>query len=232
VAALHIDRGAGTLRTTPVLPASSNVTRRTARWVFAADGQGKISEETQIAGQAAAHWRSRYQVADQRRQSFEKAWNDAVGGAKVLKVEMHDLEDLERTVRVVAELQVQSLARRDGPSALSVALSGREWTRLGALVAISRRRQPLGLEFPWLLEETIRVAPPPGWRVERAPAAAQLSAPFGAYRREVKRAGADLEVKQTVRLDRIRVEPAEYPAFRAFLLQIDRTIAERINLAR
>jgi cellulose synthase operon protein C len=230
--ALHIDRGGGGLRTTPILPASNNITRRTARWSLAADGQGKVSEEIRVAGDAASSWRSHYQVADQRRQSYEKGWNAAVGGAKVLKLDMRDLDDLERPVTATAELQVQSLARQDGAGKLSLALGGRELGGVGSLARLSTRRQPLGLEYAWRLEEQLRIVPPSGWRVTVSPTTAKISSPFGTFSRQVRQQGAELEVTQVLQLDRVRVEPADYPAFRAFVLRIDRLISERVVLAR
>lgn len=232
VMALHIDpAGKIVLRQTPVQPARENLTRRQARWQLAAAGV-KVNEELEIRGQAAARFRRRYQAADHRRQDYEKDWNSALGGARVVKVEME--LDLERPVRIKAELQAQGLVRVEaGSRELSVRVGGGEEESLArGLGSLAARRHPLVLEHPSRHEQTFRLVPAPGYRFRTIPADATLATSFGRYARRSRLVGQELEVQKELELTQVRIAPKDYASFRSFLLQIDRLGGERVTLAR
>jgi hypothetical protein len=228
--ALHIDGGKGALRQTPVLPAKRNLTRRQARWQVDARGEVRVVEEVEIQGQGAARHRRRYQSADQRREDYEKDWNAVHGGARVIKVEMSDLGELERPVTIKAELQARRLARVEEGGSLSLRI-GEEMLARG-LGRLAVRRHPLALEYPSRLEQVIRLTPPAGFRLKQVPRDASLVSRFGRYSRGARVIGKELEVRTELELAVIRVEPKDYGAFRSFLLQIDRFGGERVTLAR
>jgi tetratricopeptide (TPR) repeat protein len=232
VMALHVARRGGGLHRTPLAPAARNLSRTERVIRIAADGAVRIAEKRTIGGHLAARWRERYQAADHRRQRYERSWNAVFGGARVIRVAMPGLEDLERPVRVEAELAARGMALRTGPRRLSILPTGLESNLVGAHARLSKRRHPLVLKYPRRLEERVRLEPPPGWRFADPPPLRAVRSSFGSYSRAVRREGRALVVERTLELTVDRVSPVQYPAFRQFLQRVDRHAAERLSLER
>ena len=230
--ALHIGKDGGQLRRTPVLSPDSNLSQRRARWTVEPGGAIRVEESLELRGQPAARWRSHYQVADQRREEYEKAWNSDLGGAKVLTVEMRNLDDLEQPVRATTTLVAQGLAQRDAAGRLSVRVGAQPAAYLDGLSSVSSRRYPLVLDYPWRMKHQLRLAPPPGWRVELQPGEASLTWKQGRFSRRVRRDGEALELETDLQLNVIRVSPAEYGELRRNLLKVERLLGERVVLVR
>jgi len=234
VMALHVGTaGAARLTRTPVFPASANTLRVEEELTIASDGAVRLVERRRVTGQAAPRWRSHYQAADTRRQRYERTWSGWFGGAAVREVQMPHLDDLERPVEVRAVVDLRGLARRESANRMTLPPgSGPEASLVQAYGRLTRRAQPLELGYPWHSVQRSRLIPPDGWRFARAPGDRRVVSPFGGFERRAALEGRVLVVTQEVRLERARVSPAEYPAFRRFLEQLDRLLGERVVLVR
>jgi tetratricopeptide (TPR) repeat protein len=231
VMALHVDRGQGTLRRTPLRPASANHTLRRARWNIGADGRVRVHEEVVVRGQPASQWRARYQGADQRRENYERAWNASVGGARVLRVAMVDLHDLEKPVHATAELEVTGLARRDASGKLSLSVSSEEIALTQSLGRLSSRRHPLLVQYPFSVLQETTLVPPAGWRFELVPPTASVVSQFGKLTRRTRADAGAVVVTLELELQASRVAPADYGRFRSFLLEVERRVSESVVLS-
>ena len=101
----------------------------------------------------------------------------------------------------------------------------RTYARLG------QRHWPLVLGYPWRHEEEVTYKLPRGARIVHAPAARKLESPFGEFTLAVADEGKDgreLRIKSVLLVTRNRIEPQDYPAFRAFLRDVDAALAERL----
>lgn len=234
VMALHVGTtGAVRLTRTPLFSASANTLRVEEELTIAPDGAVRLVERRRVAGQAAPRWRSHYQSADTRRQRYERTWSGWFGGAAVHEVQMPHLDDLERPVEVRAVVGLDGLVRREGGTRMTLPPgSGPEASLVQAYGRLTRREQPLELGYPWRSVQRSRLIPPGGWRFARAPDETRVVSPFGGFERRVALEGRVLVVTQEVRLERARVSPAEYPAFRRFLERLDRLLGERVVLDR
>ena len=67
-------------------------------------------------------------------------------------------------------------------------------------------------------------------RVLVAPAKAEGTSPFGAFRVEVEASPATTHVKTSVTMTKTRIAAAEYPAFRAWCETVDRALNQRLLL--
>lgn len=232
VLALHIDPEQPELRRTSVQPARRNITRIITQMGIQPDGQVLVDERRTIAGMAAAKWRKHYQAADQRRQRYERALNSEIGGVTVKRVEMPAIESLEQPVQVVAEWRVKGLVQREGPAKLAVPITIQEANLSKVYGRLSRRRHPLQLDYPWTLEEEVRLRVPTGWRVSRAPRDRTLSSAYGSYKRAIKKTDNEIVIRQVTMQSMPRISTGAYPAFRRYLQQVDRLMSEKVSLER
>ncbi len=226
VMALHVSATGVRLTETPVLPADRNRAQRTWKVRLDREGNGHIDESLSIAGQAAHEWRSHYQTPGERQERYGRAWEGRMAGAKLESVAI-EVEDRNRPVSVHARGFVPQLGeRRTGELRLPTSSREADFTRTYA--RLGARRWPLVLGFPWQHVEDVDYELPDGFRVVRAPRSRQLTSAFGSFDFRVHAEGARLSIHSALAVERDRISPAEYPAFRAFLREIDGLLAERI----
>ena len=76
-------------------------------------------------------------------------------------------------------------------------------------------------------EEELTFRLPTGWQVASVPETQSLEGPFGRFRLEAVAEAGVVRVRSTLEVARVRVTPADYPRFRAFLAEVDAAIAQR-----
>jgi hypothetical protein len=235
VMVLRVSPGGGvTLTETPVLPAGAN--RATRSWKVALDpgGGGRIDEDLVVTGQAASDWRMHYQTPGEREERFSKVWNGRFPGAKLDSLRFEGVEDRSRPVVLHARVEVPRIAEPRADGKLQLPVSARETEFVRSYARLSRRRHELQLAFPWMHEEELVFRLPDGWHVVRQPGARQEKSAFGRFELQIEPAdnGRVLRVRSMIQVDRHRIAPADYSAFRKFLGAIDGALAEKIVVAK
>ena len=227
--ALRVSARGATLVHTPTLPAAGNLAVRTWRVALAADGSAQVDEDLVITGQAAHEWRNHYQTPGERRERYAKVWNGRHAGAVLEAVEM-EVGDLNRPVSVRARVQVPEFGgpRPDGEAQLP--LSSREADFTSTYARLGQRHWPLVLGYPWRHQEKLVFRLPAGARLVRVPAPRKLASRFGEFSllSETARGGLEVTLKSLLAVEVSRIEPADYPAFRSFLHDIDAVLAEKL----
>lgn len=107
------------------------------------------------------------------------------------------------------------------------------WTELHLgrrFLTVGARRTPLliGTGDHVLTETRIRL--PPGAEVEVLPEAGREVGAYGDFRRTVGWSEDELVVRDELRLERGRVLPAEYPAFAAWVTEVDRVLEQGLEV--
>jgi hypothetical protein len=105
---------------------------------------------------------------------------------------------------------------------------GREWQLpstwaefdLAQLASEPDRKAPLVLGVPHGDRHTVRYRLPGGWQVAELPADVSLETGFGAFSMQWRREGDQVVVARSFELQRPRIDPAEYDAFRDFVLAV------------
>jgi tetratricopeptide (TPR) repeat protein len=227
--ALRVSARGATLVRTPLLPAANNEARRTWKVDLRSDGSARIAEDLTITGQAAHEWREHYQTGGERRERYAKVWNGRYAGSVLDRVDMR-LSDRNRPVAVHALVHVPQLGDRRAANQIDLPLSSREADFTSTYARLGRRRWPLVLGYPWRHEEEVTYRLPDGARIVRAPASRKIESRFGEFTLTLDdRPGAGrVAVKTALVVDKSRIEPSEYPAFRAFLRDTDALLAERL----
>ncbi len=244
VMALRVTAQGATLVRTPELPADSNQAQR--RWIveLQRDGSATITEDLTVTGQAAHEWREHYQTEGERRERYAKVWNGRHAGAVLAEVEMHVSDRNQPVVvravahvprmgerRVLSEAQAgQSSVPAERASSYEVALppSSREADFTSTYARLGKRQWPLVLGYPWRHEEDVTYRLPEGGRIVRAPVPRTISSRFGEFTMSLDDRSPDVQIKTALVVHKSRIEPAEYPEFRAFLRDVDALLSERL----
>jgi len=226
--ALRVSARGATLVRTPLLPADSNQARR--RWSvdLKSDGSARIAEDVTITGQAAHEWRQHYQAGGERRERYAKVWNGRYAGSMLDQVDMN-VSDRNRPVAVHALVRVPRLGERRADNQIDLPLSSRDADFTSTYARLGQRQWPLVLGYPWRHEEEVTYRLPDGARIVRAPASQKIASRFGEFTLSLDdRSGGKVAVKTALVVDKSRIEPSEYPAFRAFLRDTDALLAGRL----
>ena len=234
VMVLRVSPQGVTLTETPVLPASANRAVRAWKVILDSSGGGRISEELTVTGQAAPEWRMHYQTPGEREERFSKVWNGRFPGAKLDKLRFDGVEDRNRPVVLHAEVQVPRIAEPRADGKLQLPVTARDTDFVRSYARLSRRRHELQLAFPWLHEEELIFRLPDGWRVVRQPGSRHEKNAFGRFDLDIEPTdqGRGLRVRSLIEVERNRVAPADYGAFRKFLGAIDGALGEKIVVAK
>jgi len=155
----------------------------------------------------------------QHRQVLETGLGAFFPGARLESFELEALQDAEAPLGIRYRFRVPRHA---------VAHAGRLVLRGGFypyqlvqnLVIPGDRRSPLALDDATSTRTEVRIALPPGARLEPSPDV-ELAGPMGEFRQRVRQVGAEVRLHKELRVRPGRVPPGDHPAFAEFCRQVD-----------
>jgi hypothetical protein len=234
---LRVGAAGAALAQTPVLPSSQNRVQRRWQVDLAPSGDARIVENLTIRGQAAPDWREHYQTPGERLERYGKVWTARYPGSRLVSIDMPGIDDRNVPVSVHAVAEVPRFGQGSGGGegtarALSLPVTVREADFARTYARLSARRQELVIAYPWQHDEELSYRIPDGWHLEGGPIKREIDGPFGRFRLEVtpERAGT-VRVHSFLDVTQFRIAPESYARFRAFLGEIDGTLAERLVIA-
>ncbi len=238
---LHVAPGVGELRRTPEAPASAHLVETRWRVDLAADGSATGTVRNRYAGTAAPPLRATLEAEGTRRERVERRLQSAYPGLRLRTVEVEGLQDRHHPVEVTGTVEVPDFARRQGTRLEVHVMPGQRL--LAQLAPTPRRRHPLVMlpASTAVVAQALRL--PPGARVVELPRTPELQAAveaqgrpargrgrqgrrsvrhtfgsrFGKLTVRVEADGGVLETEARLEMDATRIEPSDYPAFRAWL---------------
>jgi hypothetical protein len=142
-------------------------------------------------------------------------------------VAVHGAENLDGDVSVDFQGALNSFQHK------GVVLLRSSWMRrayVADLALAATRGADLLLPPPWITEEEIHISLPPGAEVRTLPADRSITTAFGSVQLRYSKAGNEILVESRVQFEPTRVSAQDYPAFRSFCAQADRTFRDEITI--
>ncbi|MBX7100541.1 MAG: DUF3857 domain-containing protein [Myxococcaceae bacterium] len=224
--------GEGVFRTTPEAKADDNPTTMELQVALTELGAAEVSGSLEVRGQGAPETRRAYQAAGARKHTFEQAWAQSFPGMSVDELTVSDVTRLEDPVKLGFRFHAPRWAEAL-PSTLRFFPfgAGRAFTQ--AMAPLVDRK--LDAFFPGVWKNVFHVTytAPAGWVVGEVPAPLDLTSPFGRFTLTAK-AGPDgkLHADGELAFTQPRVSAKDYPAFRAWLLEVDQAFGRKLVLQK
>jgi len=220
--------GTGQLRRVPMSKAADNVTRHTIRATLSAQGAIQFSGSTVTRGEDAPGLRHDLAVREQQLDIFRRELAEVFPSVQVDRVAVRGAEELSSAVSVDFQGALNSFEQK---RTVSLSSSWMPRSYVAALAAASTRTQDLVLPSPWTTEEEIHIALPQGAEVTVLPRDQNISGSFGSVRLHYKKSGSEIVVQSRVEFERARITALDYPAFRQFCAQVERSFRNEITVS-
>src|SRR6476646_3430639 len=220
--------GAAQIRHIPMSSAADNYTRHIIRGELSPQGVIQFSGSTTTRGEDAPGLRHDLAVREQQLDMFRRELAEVFPSVQVDSVAVHGAEVLSSSVSVEFQGALNSPQYK---RVVSLSSSWMPRSYVAALASSSTRTQDLVLPAPWTTEEEIHIALPEGAEVTSLPRDQNISGAFGSLRLHYKKSGGEVIIQSHVQFEKARVSAQDYPAFRQFCSQAERSFRTEITLS-
>ena len=220
--------GAAQIRHIPMSRVADNYTRHVIRGELSAQGVIQFSGSTTTRGEDAPGLRHDLAVREQQLDTFRRDLAEVFPNVQVDSVAVHGAEVLSSSVSVEFQGALNSPQYK---RVVSLSSSWMPRSYVTALANSSTRTQDVVLPSPWTTEEEIHIALPQGAEVVSLPRDQNISSAFGSLRLHYKKSGGEVIIQSHVQFEKARVTAADYPAFRQFCAQAERSFRNEITLS-
>ena len=219
--------GRSRFTTTPEARAEDNVTDVELELALRPGGGAEVKGESRVRGSAAPEYRRSYQSAATRRTAFEQGWAQTFPGLSVDKVSISDPTRLDQDVSLDYQLNIPRYAEVGGDTLRFFPFGSRRGY-LETYAGLSERRGDLVLDGPSVSRFTFRYRLPKGWSVDGLPPDVSSTSQFGQLTVKYSVEPGLLVCRGELVFSRDRIRAQDYPAFRAFVAQIDQAFSRKV----
>ena len=220
--------GAAQLRHIPISRAADNYTKHTIRASVSPQGAIQFSGSTVTRGEDAPGLRHDLAVREQQLDMFRRELAEVFPSVQVDRVAVRGADELSSAVSVDFQGALNSFEQK---RVVSLSSSWMPRSYVAALAAASTRTQDLVLPSPWSTEEEIHIALPQGAEIVTLPHDQSITSGFGSVRLHYKKSGGEILVQSHVEFETARVSAQDYPAFRQFCSQVERSFRSEITVS-
>jgi len=220
--------GAAEIRHIPMSRAADNYTRHVIRGELSAQGVIQFSGSTTTRGEDAPGLRHDLAVREQQLDMFRRELAEVFPSVQVDSVAVHGAEVLSSSVSVEFQGALNSPQYK---RVVSLRSSWMPRSYVAALAGASTRTQDLVLPSPWTTDEEIHIALPEGAEVTSLPRDQNITGVFGSLRLHYKKSAGEVIIQSHVQFEKARVSAQDYPAFRQFCTQAERSFRNEITLS-
>lgn len=226
VQVLHVWPTGAELKTTPY-PVDHARRTRTLNIQLNTQGSAVVQAEEIIQGDQALGYRKELEADGTREDRMTKYASSLFPGAILLEHQTNDLTDYETPVRLMYTFNAPQFAQ---PRDRGLVFSPATLSNLSFLTRLRERKLPLLLGAHFKYEETRHVTLPEGYRVTFTPRDDSARSAFGEYsiRYNFDAASRTMRIAFMLRLTEARIQPRDYPAFRAWISTIDGKLRENV----
>ncbi len=220
--------GSAQLRRIPMSRATDNYTKHTIEATLSSSGIIQFRGSTVTRGEDAPGLRHDLAVPEQQLDTFRRELAEAFPTVQVDRVAVRGTQELSKDVSVEFQGTLNNSEQR---RLVSLNSSWMPRSYVAALAMSGARTQELVLPSPWSTEEEIHIALPEGAEVATLPRDQTLSSSFGSMRLHYKKSGGQIVIQSRVEFEKTRVAAQDYPAFRQFCLQLERSFRNEITVS-
>jgi cellulose synthase operon protein C len=224
--------GTAELRRTPMSRANDNFTRHVIQAQLTPQGMIRFSGSTIARGEDAPGLRQELAIGDQQLDSFRRDMAQVFPSVQVYSVQVHD-QNWAAGGTKDGEISVDFRGGLDSfhqKRAVSLQTSWIPRSYVATLAPSGNRLQDLLLFAPWTTEEEIHIALPAGARVTDVPRDQAFATPFGSLKLRCRKSSREIVIQSHVQFDKDRVGVGDYPAFRQFCLQVERSFHDELKV--
>ncbi len=224
--------GTAQLRHTPLSRASDNYTKHTIQAELTGKGVIRFSGSTAARGEDAPGLRQELAVPEQQLDSVRRDLAQLFPTVEVYKVNVRDQQPISEGA-AQGEISVEFQGDLDSMRQKHIVSLSSSWiprSYTSALAPAEARTEDLMLFAPWVTEEEIRIALPTGARITGIPRDKNISTAFGALKLHYRKQPGAIVIQSRVQFNKSRVPASDYPAFREFCIQTERSFAETIKV--
>jgi tetratricopeptide (TPR) repeat protein/transglutaminase-like putative cysteine protease len=214
------DKGLRLVRT-PTMKPEDNLTDQTTHIWIGPDGSSRCYRTATYHGAAALSQRDSWLEvpAGERRRGMSNDLQDANSKTRLaaLRLDEKQLRDLDAPVTAEIVYEIPGHFSGD-PDREGSVTDSKVWAKLLAITLDYEREAALDLYAPFESRHRFVFHVPPGSRIENPPHGQVVRSKWGTFTLTVKE-GEDrheLDVEMRTRLEKTRVEPADFEAFRKF----------------
>jgi tetratricopeptide (TPR) repeat protein len=218
------DQGRTRLERTPPQSIDDNRFDQTTHVHIGADGSSRCEREVTAYGTAAVGQRDTFlEVPNgERRRQVTSELQDAHSRSRLVKLVLDEaaLRDLERPVKVRMAFDIAG--HFSGKSNLEGSVADhRVWGRFLAYNLDYDRKTPFVFYAPFESRHRYIVHLPPAYKLDALPSEKSVKSKWGSFTLKVKaakgaKAGREVELEFRSRIEKARVEPPDFDAFRDF----------------
>jgi hypothetical protein len=224
-------RGKSRFILTPALKADYTWVENRQTVSIGANGDAQAKGEWTTRGQLAPGYRQAFAAKAGQEAEFLKQWGQAYPGIQLSDIETSDVSKLEEPFRLKFSARIPRYAETT-PEGLRFYALGFKQNRSAGFGQLSTRRWPLSLPEPFVDTHEIVHELSPGWRLAEPDWKEEENSPFGAFSMSVQSEEGKIKIRCTWKLTATRIEPKDYPAFRAWLLKVEQIQNRRLSLKR
>jgi tetratricopeptide (TPR) repeat protein len=208
---------------------ANNLIRSTNQVTLLANGDAEVRLEDVVAGTAAPSLRYRLQDKSARDKALAQIISSQHPGAELVGTRFEHLDSLGIPVVLSVDAKLPRLATK-GPGTLELSASMDTGQLLERYGTLPTRTQPLVLDHTQREVEETTVTIPSGMEIARLPKPVSVETRFGSYSLDAEPVAAGYRVRSVLEIAMARIEPADYPAFRAFLEAVTAARGARVQL--
>jgi tetratricopeptide (TPR) repeat protein len=214
---------------TPEASPADNLTTLSLDVTLRPDGSATGKGRLQGSGQAAPELRRQYQTPASRQATFEQVWANSFPGVSASELTVSDVTKLEAPVSMGFKLAMPRYAE-SGPGLLRFYPFGASRAFTQVLAPLPARTSDVVLPGVWTNRFEFSYALPASWTAGELPPKTSLPSPFGALTIEAQVKDGALKVSGELVMATARVAVKDYPAFRAWLLEVDQAFSRKLTL--
>jgi len=222
------DAGKIRLVKTPAMTPEQNRIDQATRMYVGNDGKTRFERTVTAHGLAALYLRDDLLEVPvgERRRKITSELQDSFSSARLLELTVDEaaLRDLDGPVKMRVVFEVEDHFRRAANDERDGNVSDSKiWGRLLSWTLDYDRKAAFELFAPFESKHHFEVFLPPAYTLESVPRARKHETPWASFQLTVAPPGdADVAFTMTTRINKLRVEPAEFDKFRDFQAEVNR----------